>query len=89
MVCPEPPFLESALTVETETLETKRKKAAEKAWEESSLDGIEDCDSWQSDSTFWSRRVYWENPEGGSSIVGSYGVEFKPGTAEIVNEWSQ
>lgn len=62
-----------------------REKAADRAWEKADLPEIADTGHWLPDGDFWSRAVYWENPDGGDSIFGSFGVEFKKGTAKVIN----
>jgi hypothetical protein len=70
-------------------LRQQREEAAQKKFESSNdIRGIEDFErGWTVDGDIWSRQIYW--PGEGDFISGSFGVEFKPGTAEIVSEWSQ
>lgn len=74
--------------IEGMTLDEQRQAAADEAWESADIGDVEDADGWYRDGVYWSRRVYWSDGDG-DSIAGSFGVEFRDGTAEIVDTWSQ
>lgn len=70
------------------SLEQSRDEAAERFFQQADLPEIEDTDSgWTRDGIFWSKGIYWANPDG-DSIRGSFGVQFRPDTAEIVGDWA-
>ena len=72
---------------ERQNLEILRDAAAEMFFQAAELPEIAATDSgWTRDGIFWSKGIYWENPEG-DSIRGSFGVEFRPDTAEIMGDW--
>ena len=70
-------------------LSAAREKSADTAFEaDKNLKGLADFDrGWTVDGDIWSRQIYW--PGDPDSIPGSFGVEFKPDTAVIVEKWSQ
>ena len=82
-------------TVHCASLEKSRELAAQNCFEESDLPELEDCDNgWTRDGIFWSKTVYWEKPDGLNEEEyddidsrGSFGVQFRPNTAEIVDVW--
>ena len=73
----------------SESLSERRERAAQKAFENAPLEGLEEAGrSWIEDGDYWSIELYWENEEpDGDSITGSFGVEFKPKTAKIIDKW--
>lgn len=84
-----------------EALDITREEAADEAFENAELDGLEDFEGWNVDGDYWSRQVYWrgepedddeeddEDAEIPDTISGSFGVQFEPGTSKIVDTWSQ
>lgn len=78
---------DSVTGIERQKLESLRDIEADKFFQAAELPEIAATDSgWTRDGIFWSKGVYWENPEG-DSIRGSFGVEFRPDTAEIMGDW--
>lgn len=72
---------------ERQKLELLRDSEADRFFETEDLPEIAATDSgWTRDGVFWSKGVYWENPEG-DSIRGSFGVQFRPDTTDIVGKW--
>jgi len=72
---------------ERQKLESLRDSEADRVFETEDLPEIAATDSgWTRDGVFWSKGVYWENLEG-DSIRGSFGVEFRPDTAEVAEKW--
>lgn len=68
----------------------ERRIAADIAFSAAEIGDVEDSDGWNIDGVYWSCRVYYKNPDpDGDSIAGSYGVQFAPDTAEIVDSWHQ
>jgi len=72
-------------------LKEKRLIAANESFYNNEFAGVKDCDNWCQDNIYFSRRIYWDNPddEDGDSLSGSYGVEFEPNSDNIVAEWWQ
>jgi len=70
-------------------LEDQREQEAQKAFEQAELAEIKDFDGWERDGRFWSRRIYWEAENDQPSIAGSFGVEFQPDTAIVIDTWNQ
>lgn len=73
---------------ELEKLEHERAVTAVRHFEYADLPEIAAVDAgWTRDGIFWSKGIYWEN-EDQPSRRGSFGVEFRPDTAEIVGDWA-
>lgn len=73
--------------IEREKLENERDMAAQRYFEYADLPEIAAVDSgWTRDGIFWSKGIFWENGDK-PSIRGSFGVEFRPNTDEIVGDW--
>jgi hypothetical protein len=73
-------------------LEAQRRDAAEKAWNAASLPDVEAVDGWDIDGRFWSRKVFWSNPDAEStcgSIVGWFRVTFEADSAKIIDQYNQ
>jgi len=70
-----------------ETLQSLRKKAAQEAFENAQIDGLEGFENtWNEDGVFWSRKLYFLN-RNGDSVIGSFGVEFTSTSSCIVDTW--
>lgn len=73
---------------ELEKLEHERAVTAVRHFEYADLPEIAAVDAgWTRDGIFWSKGIYWENGDQ-PSRRGSFGVEFRPDTAEIVGDWA-
>lgn len=81
-------FLRDSVTgSELEKLENERAVAAVRYFEYADLPEIAAVDAgWTRDGIFWSKGIFWDNGDQ-PSIRGSFGVEFRPDTAEIVCDW--
>jgi hypothetical protein len=71
----------------TNKLSKSRQLAAEKALFESELECIECVGHWTEDANLWSCKIYWKNGDE-PSTTGSFGVEFKEGTTQIISSWT-
>lgn len=81
--------LQEELDLPAKELEQKREAAANKAFEKAKLPPIADSDNgWCKDGGFWTKGIFWEM-ESGPSKRGDFGVEFKEGTAKIIDTWHQ
>lgn len=73
--------------VELKHLEDQRAIAADRFFEQADLPEIAGTTSgWTRDGIFWSKGIFWENGDQ-PSIRGSFGVEFRPDTVEIMGNW--
>jgi hypothetical protein len=70
-----------------ETLQSLRKKAAQEAFENAEIDGLEGFENtWNEDGVFWSRKIYREDKPG-ESKVGSFGIRFQQFSDLIAETW--
>jgi hypothetical protein len=70
------------------SLDERRLDAAQRRFERADVGEVAGLDGWTQDGDFYSIGVYWENEDGGDSIFGSFGVEFKPNSTKIIDEWA-
>lgn len=72
------------------TINQQRRQAADLCFETAKIGEVEDADGWEyaTNSDIWTRRIYRANEQGDNTIAGSFGVEFKPQSTEIVETWS-
>ena len=67
-------------------LDKQRLEIAEQLFQDKDLPRIEAVNGFDIDNNILSRTVFWYNPEG-DSIKGSFGVEFKNNSTEVLETW--
>jgi len=82
---------QAAIREQHRDLASRQRAAAELAFEDWQVEGLIDCNGWLWDYNRASRVVFLENLEdpNGPSIKGTFGVEFAPDSAEIIDQWNQ
>lgn len=84
------PIPKQKLGKKSAPLDQRRETAAQWAYEQAPLTGVEDQDGWNADGDFYSRTVYWQpEEEGDDTVSGSFGVQFAPDSDKIIDWWWQ
>lgn len=75
--------------VDEDELIRQREQAAEDVFGDAEIPPIVDiAGDWETNGDYWSVGVYWQNENfDEDSIIGSFNVEFKPDTSEIIDYW--